>query len=142
MFLLSTAWRWLLLTVCTLTVTPLVLVAQSTDSATVTPTNPATWQDLANYAITIALGLATPYLMRGLEAMSTWLQSKPAITKRSVVGGLTALVTLACAMLAQRFPWFPWDPTPLNAMIATSIAFASHAGDTAKSAKDAAGTES
>lgn len=117
---------------------PHVVLAQVADSASADPAMPATWHDLANYAITLALGLGAPYLMRGLESMSAWLQSKPAITKRSVVGAMTALVTLGCAVLAQHYPWFPWDPTPLNAMIATSIAFAAHAGDTAKDAKSAA----
>lgn len=120
---------------------PQVVLAQVGDSVSTDPAMPASWHDLANYAITLALGLGAPYLMRGLESMSAWLQSKPAITKRSVVGAMTALVTLGCAMLSQHYPWFPWDPTPLNAMIATSIAFAAHAGDTAKDAKDGAVTD-
>lgn len=125
----------LALAVLALALSPLLLFAQVVDSTGVTAPSTAQWKDVANIVITLALGLLTPVLMRGLEWMSSWLKSQPATAKRIVVTTIPSIVSLVCAFLATKLPWFPWDPGPVNAMIATSLAFAVHAGDTAKAAK-------
>ncbi len=137
---LRSLWRLTVLcaTLALTALAPTLVFAQATDSTVVAPTPPATWHDVANILITLALGLVTPVFMRGLESLSSWLAAQPAVTKRLVVSVIPSIVSLACATLARHYPWFPWDPSALNAMIATSIAFAVHAGDTAKATKDGA----
>lgn len=112
---------------------PVFLFAQ--DSTTVAdPAVPATWSQLASYGIALALGLALPYLVNALERVSTFLADQPVIVKRTFVGLLSGAVTLSCAWLAQKFPWFPWDPEPVQGLILSSLAFGTYGGDKAKEA--------
>ena len=119
---------------------PLLAQAVDTTIAT-TPAAPVTSPtDLLGVLVTLTLGLVTPFLMQGLEWLSSWLKRQSPLTKRLVVSAIPNLVVLACAYLSRHFPWFPWDPGPVNALIATSIAFGVHAGDAATAAKRTTGS--
>jgi hypothetical protein len=132
----------LAITAALLLLFPLLLFAQDTavvtDTAIVTPGTPSSWQDMASYAIMLALGLVTPYVVKLLEKLSPLLASQPALVKRTVVSMLTGAITMACAWLAQRYPAFPWNPEPLQGLVISALAFGSYSGDVAKKANGTA----
>jgi hypothetical protein len=113
---------------------PVMLFAQSDTTAT-TPGALPTTADAVNLLLTLAIGFVTPQLMSALERLSSWMARQSPFVKRAVVSVIPALVMYGASALSHVWPWFPWDPTPLNAMIATTLAFGVHAGDTAKAAK-------
>lgn len=119
---------------------PVLLFAQDTavvtDTAIVTPApGMPSLADAVNLLLTLAIGFITPQLMRALERLSSWLARQPAFTKRAIVSVIPAIVMYGASALSHVWPWFPWDPTPLNALIATSLSFGLHAGDVAKESK-------
>ena len=119
---------------------PSLLMGQAVDTTGVGPSAPVvSWTKAASYVITLALGLLAPVFMRQLESLSSWLQGQSPITKRAVVSAIPGVVSIICAILAQHAPWFPWDPEPANALIATAIAYGVHSGDKAKDASIVAG---
>lgn len=114
---------------------PVMLFAQSDTTATTPGGTMPTLADAVNLLLTLAIGFLTPQLMGALERLSSWLSRQPKFTKQAIVSVIPALVMYGASALTHVWPWFPWDPTPLNALIATSLSFGLHAGDTAKEAK-------
>lgn len=121
---------------------PVLLFSQDTavvtDTAIVTPGTPASWENMASYAIMLALGLLTPYVVKLLERLSPLLANQPALVKRTVVSMLTGAITMACAWLSHRYPSFPWNPEPLQGLVISALAFGSYSGDVAKKANGTA----
>lgn len=117
-------------------VVPTALMAQDSTSTSPAPDLP-TYVDAVNMLLTLAIGFITPKMMAALERLSSWLTRQPAFTKRAVVSVIPAIVMYGASLLTLAWPAFPWDPTPVNAMIATVMSLSIHAGDTAKEAKQA-----
>lgn len=133
----SLSQKLLIIVLVAFALSPLLLLAQDTavivsDTAVVSPGTPLSLETFLSYAITAALGLLTPYAMRALEYLSVRLKSADAMTKRAVVVMITGGVTMGCSLLAAKFPWFPWNPEPLNGLVMAVFAIAAHAGDKAK----------
>lgn len=121
---------------------PFLLFAQDTalviDTLLAAPVSPPSLTDAINLLLTVGLAAATPYVMRALERLSTWLGNQPAFVKQAIVTMIPAVVTYGVSLLSQVWPWFPWDPSWINAALAAFGAFSLHAGVTSKAANQKA----
>jgi hypothetical protein len=88
-----------------------------------------------NWLLTVLMAIATPKIMTSMERLFARLNSQSPTVKQIIVGAIPAVVMYVASVASHFWPWFPWEPSLNNAILAGMGAWGIHAGTVAKQAK-------